>query len=151
MEKYKLIHRRLSISIFSMLIVLIFFACQPLVYSEEDMTAGVYGGHVFALTPQESFEIRNGRIVYNGHCAPCHGNTGEGNGNYYASGLEPTPRNFTDAEFMNQVQDEYLVEVIKKGTAAFGKSPYCPPWGATLKEEEKIRNIISYLRTFAGK
>ncbi len=150
MEKYKLIQKRFGISIFSLLIVLMFYACQPLVYSEEDIAVGVYTkpqGHVMELKTKEPFEIRNGRIVYNEHCAPCHGDTGKGDGNYYASGLEPKPRNFTDSAFMNQVQDEYLIEVIKKGTAAFGKSPYCPPWGDTLKEDEKVRNIISFLRT----
>ncbi len=154
MEKYKLIQKRFGISIFSLLIVLMFCTCQPLVYSEENIEAGVYvkpEGHVMELKTKEPFEIRNGRIVYKEHCAPCHGNTGKGNGKYYASSLNPKPRNFTDSEFMNQVQDEYLVEVIKKGTAAFGKSPYCPPWGGTLKEEEKVRNIIAFLRTLAGK
>jgi hypothetical protein len=153
MEKYKLIQKRFGISIFSLLIVLVFYACQPLVYSEEDIAEGVYikpEGHVMELKIKEPFEVRNGRIVYNEHCAPCHGDTGKGNGNYYASGLEPRPRNFTDLEFMNNVQDEYLVEVIKKGTAAFGKSPFCPPWGDTLKEDEKVWNIISYLRTLAS-
>ncbi len=153
MEKYKLIRKRFGISISSLLIMLMFYSCQPLVYSEEDIAEGVYvkpEGHVMELKTKEPFEIRNGRIVYKEHCAPCHGDTGKGNGNYYASGLKPKPRNFTDSEFMNQVQDEYLVEVIKKGTAAFGKSPYCPPWGKTLKEDEKVRNIISFLRTLSS-
>ncbi|MGR3176255.1 MAG: c-type cytochrome [Candidatus Scalindua sp.] len=146
MEKYKLIKKKFGISIFSVLIVLIFYVYQPLAYSEYVKPEG----HVFTLKPKESFEIRNGRIVYNEHCAPCHGDTGKGNGIYYASGLDPKPRDFTDLEFMNNVQDEYLIEVIKKGTAAFGKSPFCPPWGDTLKEDEKIRNIISFLRTLAS-
>ena len=146
MEKYKLIRKRFGISIFSLLIALMFYACQPLAYSEHVKPEG----HVMELKAKEPFEVRNGRIVYQEHCAPCHGDTGKGNGNYYASGLEPKPRNFTDSAFMNQVQDEYLLEVIKKGTAAFGKSPFCPPWGDTLKEDEKVRNIISYLRTLAS-
>ncbi|MFQ5714913.1 MAG: c-type cytochrome [Candidatus Scalinduaceae bacterium] len=142
MEKYKLIQRKLGVSISFMLVVLTFYACQPVaVYSKE---------HVFTLKPKESFEIRNGRIAYNEHCAPCHGDAGKGDGKYYASGLEPKPRNFTDSEFMSRVQDEYLLEVIKKGTAAFGRSPYCPPWGDTLKEDEKVWNIIFFLRTLAG-
>ena len=144
MEKHKLIQKRFGVSIF--LVLMVFFTYQPLVHSESEE-------HVLKLKPKESFEIRNGRIVFREHCAPCHGDTGKGNGNYYASGLEPKPRNFTDSAFMNQVQDDYLVEVIKKGTAAFGKSPYCPPWGDTLKEDEKVRNIVSFLRTLvsAGK
>jgi hypothetical protein len=154
MEKNTLIQKGLGRNIISVLLVLMFYSYLPLVYSGEDIEEGVYvkpKRHVLTLKPKESFEIRNGRIIYNEHCAPCHGISGKGDGNYYASSLEPKPRNFTDSEFMNQAQDGYLVEVIKKGTAAFGKSPYCPPWGYTLKEEERIMNIIAFLRTLASK
>ena len=150
METYKLIQRKSCKGILSVLIVLMFYACQPLANSEEDMETGEYikpEGHVMELKTKEPFEIRNGRIIYLEYCAPCHGVTGKGDGSYYASGLEPKPRNFTDSGFAKQVQDDYLFDVIWKGTAAFGKSPYCPPWGGTLKEEERVRNIISFLRT----
>ncbi len=152
METYELIQRKTGIHIFSVIIVLMFYTYQPSAYSEE---AGELEGveyvkpakHVFRLQPKESFEVRNGRIIYLEHCSPCHGTTGKGNGSYYASGLEPKPRDFTNPEFMNRVDDEYLFEVIGKGTAVFGKSPYCPPWRLTLKEDEKIKNIIVFLRT----
>ncbi len=137
-----------------LLFVLVLYAYLPLVYSGEGIKEGVHvkpKRHVLTIKPKESFEIRNGRIVYNEHCTPCHGDKGDGKGNYYASDLEPKPRNFTDSEFMDQVRDEYLIEVIKKGTAAFGKSPYCPPWEYTLKDEEKIKNIIAFLRTLYKK
>ena len=152
METYKLIQRKTCKGIFSVLIALMLFACQSFAdFDEEDMETGEYikhkGGHVMELKIKEPFEVRNGRIIYLEHCAPCHGATGKGDGSYYASGLEPKPRNFTDPGFARQVQDDYLFEVIWKGTAAFEKSPYCPPWGGTLKEEEKVRNIISFLRT----
>jgi len=150
MEKHKLIQRKSCKGIFFVLIVLIFYAFLPLANSEEDMATGEYikpEGHVLELKTKEPFEIRNGRIIYLEHCAPCHGATGKGDGRYYASGLEPRPRNFTDPGFAKQVQDDYLFDVIWKGTAAFGKSPYCPPWGGTLKEGEKVRNVITFLRT----
>ncbi len=151
--KYKLIQKRFGIGVFCVLIILMFYACPPLVYSEEDIAVGVHikpEAHVMELKTKEPFEIRNGRIIYLEYCAPCHGETGKGNGNYYASGLEPKPSNFTEPRYAAQVKDDYLFEVIWKGTAAFGKSPYCPPWGGTLKEEEKVRNIISFLRTLAS-
>ncbi len=150
METYKLIQRKFCKGIFSVLIVLMFYAFHPFAISDEDMETGEYvkpEGHVMELKAKEPFEIRNGRIIYLEYCAPCHGATGKGDGSYYASGLEPKPRNFTDSEFAKQVEDDYLFEVIWKGTATFGKSPYCPPWGGTLKEEERVRNIISFLRT----
>lgn len=157
MEAYKMMRENSGVSFCSvLLIVFIFYICQPLAYSEDlaDIKTTEYvklGDNALNLKPEEPFEIRDGRIIYNEHCAPCHGNTGKGDGNYYASGLEPKPRDFTDSEFMSQAQDEYLIEVIKKGTAAFGESPYCPPWGYTLKEEERIMNIVAFLRTLAGK
>ncbi len=140
MERYKLIQYNFVRFLHFFLIVLVFFISQPSAYSKSEK-------HTFRLQPKESFEVRNGRIIYLEHCAPCHGNTGKGNGKYYASSLKPKPRDFTNSEFMKQVKDEYLIEVIRKGTAAFGKSPYCPPWGRTLKEEEKIKNIVAFLRT----
>ncbi len=141
MEESRLIQKRLGRDIISALLMLMFYAYQPLVYSGENIGEGVY------VKPVESFDLRNGKRIYLEHCAPCHGISGKGDGNYYASGLEPKPRNFTDSEFMKQVKDGYLVEVIQKGTAAFGKSPNCPPWVDTLKEDEEIRNIIAFLRT----
>ncbi len=140
MEKHKLIQKKFGICICSILTVLAFYIYQPSAYSKTEK-------HTLKLQPKESFEVRNGRIIYNEHCAPCHGVTGKGNGNYYASGLKPKPRDFTSPKFMKQVRDDYLFDVITKGTAAFGMSPFCPPWGATLGEEEKIKNIISFLRT----
>ncbi len=145
MEIIKLIQKGLGRNIIPVLLVSVFYAYQPLVYSGDDIEGGVY------FKPVESFGLRNGKRVYLEHCAPCHGMSGKGDGNYYASGLEPKPRNFTDSAFMSQVKDGYLVEVIEKGTAAFGKSPYCPPWGATLKDDEEIRDIISFLRTLYNK
>ncbi len=141
--KYKLIQKKFSKSIIFVLIILLLYAYGPLVgYVKAE-------AHVMDLKNKVPFEIRNGRTIYLEYCAPCHGETGKGNGNYYASGLEPRPSNFTEPRFAAQVKDDYLFEVIWKGTAAFGKSPYCPPWGGTLKEEEKVRNIVSFLRTLA--
>ena len=145
MKKNKLIQKRLDIYIFSVLLVLMFYAYLPLVYSGEGIEEGVY------VKPKESFEICNGKMTYLEYCVPCHGISDKGDGSYYASGLEPKPRNFTDSEFMKRVKDGYLIEVIGKGTAAFGKSPYCPPWGDTLKDDEKIRNIVAFLRTLYKK
>ncbi len=143
MEEHKLIPKNCITCLHVFIIATVFFVLLPSAYSSK--------GHVMELPHTEPFEIRNGRIIYLEHCAPCHGETGKGDGNYYASGLEPRPRSFTDPEFMKQVQDDYLFDVIKKGAAAFGKSPFCPPWGETLGEEEKIKNIISFLRTLGKK
>ncbi len=149
MEKHKLILKNFITCLYVLIVTSVFLVSLPLAYSEVEYVKSE--GHVMELRSKEPFEIRNGKIIYIEHCAPCHGVTGKGNGNYYASGLEPRPRNFTDPEFMKQIQDDYLFDVITKGTAAFGMSPFCPPWGETLGEEEKVKNIISFLRTLVSK
>ncbi len=145
MEKYRLIKGCYTAYSFVLLIVFTLLISQPLAYSEAEH--GKSAKNVQRFEIKEPFEIRNGRLIYNEHCAPCHGDTGKGDGNYYASGLKPKPRDFTSPGYTDRVSNEYLTKVIKNGTASVGKSPFCPPWGATLKEDEKIENIIAFLKT----
>jgi hypothetical protein len=55
-------------------------------------------------------------------CATCHGATGLGNGPAGA-GLNPKPRNWTDAKWQESVTDEHLFKIIKEGGAKHGLSP----------------------------
>ncbi len=146
MEKYKLIKDSFAACSLVFIIVFAFIISQQTVAYASSAHSDV-PGHSERFKVKEPFEIRNGRLIFIEHCAPCHGDTGQGNGRYYSSDLGPKPRDFTDHVFMNQTKDEYLIEVIRKGTAAFGKSAYCPPWGTTLKEDEKIENVVDFLRT----
>ena len=41
--------------------------------------------------------------------------------------------------------DEYKELIIRKGGQAIGRSPYMPPWGDEL-DEQQIRDLIAYLR-----
>jgi high-affinity iron transporter len=56
----------------------------------------VYG---VAVAPKQVPDLANGTVLYNAHCASCHGATGAGDGPQ-AEGLEPAPRNFHDMEAM---------------------------------------------------
>ncbi len=91
---------------------------------------------VYLTTPKATF-------LY--YCSPCHGDSGDGKGIYFTIDLEPSPRDLTDVEYMARLTDDYLLNFIKKGSAAMEKSDLCPPWGNTLGEE-RIRGIIAYLR-----
>lgn len=146
MEKCRFIKDCFAVFLFVFLMVFAFFILQPLAYSE--VKYADTARHILKLGENKvPFEVRNGRVIYLEHCAPCHGDTGKGNGKYYASSLKPKPRDFTNPGFSDRVSKEYLTEVIKKGTASVGKSPYCPPWGNTLKEDEQIENIIAFIKT----
>jgi high-affinity iron transporter len=49
------------------------------------------------VTPRKAPELAGARALYSTHCASCHGTQGEGDGPA-ASGLDPRPTNFQDAQ-----------------------------------------------------
>ncbi len=112
------------------------------------------GGIVLGNSTQEGIDPK-GAFLLNpittfGHfCAPCHGETGTGDGRYYPSNLSPSPRDFTDAEFMKSRTDKQLFKAISEGSAAVGRSNRCPPWGRII-DKEKINAIIAYQRTLVA-
>ncbi len=83
-----------------------------------------------------------GKKYYEKYCVVCHGEKGLGDG-FNAFNLNPRPANLT---LVKTLGGEYLFKVITKGSAGVGKSPLCPPWGNTLKEDD-IRSLIAYLHT----
>lgn len=87
----------------------------------------------------------NGKAIYDGRCAMCHGVEGRGDGPVGAA-LKPPATNFTTAEFAKTAALDRLKESIaqgKQGTAmmAFGK---------TLKPEE-IEAVARYVLGLAPK
>lgn len=46
---------------------------------------------------------------------------------------------------MAELKDGYLFDIIEKGGAAVEKSPFMPPWGTALKDED-IRDVIAFVR-----
>lgn len=80
------------------------------------------------------------------YCAPCHGETAQGDGRYFGFGLQPPPRDLTDATYLSTKTDEDLVAAIAGGSASIGKSNLCPPWENTLGRE-RIRGLVGYLRS----
>lgn len=99
---------------------------------------------------KESFSVKDGRRLYNHYCAPCHGESGDGFGQYLAYGLEPTPPDFTTPGFFEERSDKILFLSISEGTVSIGKSNLCPPWGKTFREEE-ISFLVNYIKLFNEK
>lgn len=86
-----------------------------------------------------------GKEIYAKQCAGCHGPDGKGDGPA-AAAINPKPRDFTDKAYMTALKDQYLFDLIQKGGAAVGKSPFMTP--AKLKDGE-IRDVIAYTRSLA--
>jgi len=63
--------------------------------------------------------------------------------------MKPRPKNLNDYEYMKNLTDEELFNIIKYGGASVGKSPFMPAWGSTLSDQEIIDTIL-YLRSLSN-
>jgi len=88
-----------------------------------------------------------GRRLYANYCSTCHGERGKGDGMAAAS-LPVKPTDHTNGAVMNQLTDQFLLEIISKGGGAVGKSSFMPSWGAALNQAQ-LRDVIAYIRTLA--
>ena len=91
--------------------------------------------------PTPPFALRQGAQRFASHCAPCHGDTGLGDGGYLSVGAPAVPPDFT-AEAVRPRLLRSLVATRLAATAAAGET-HCPPWGNTLSPSE-----IAALATF---
>ena len=91
-----------------------------------------------------SYNAREGRTVFLYYCAPCHGETGQGDG-FNAYNLDPKPRDLSATEFQAERTDDELFTVIHGGGGFAGLSNRMPPWGRTLNERQ-IQNVVLYLQ-----
>ncbi len=85
--------------------------------------------------------------LYATYCSNCHGASGKGDG-LAAKSLPVKPANHTDGNFLSQLSDKYLHDIISKGGSGVEKSPFMPAWGSLLKDQQ-IRSIISYMRSLS--
>jgi len=96
--------------------------------------------------PSLSYELRQGKHLYAKYCAVCHGTEGKGDG-FNAFNLDPKPRNFTDARYMNALSDERLLETIGQGGRGVNKSVLMPSWGGRLTNIERTY-VVAFIRHF---
>jgi mono/diheme cytochrome c family protein len=92
-------------------------------------------------------DIEQGRLIYRENCAPCHGDSGKGDG-VGARSLPVRPADHTDGGVMSSRRDAFLRDVIAKGGSAMGLSSFMPAWQGVLKEEE-IQDLVGYIRSLA--
>lgn len=115
---------------------------QPIEPISTDRKPGVKEGEL--IVDVEKGDAVNGKVLYEKNCAACHGTSGKGDGPAAAS-MNPKPRNLRDNEYMQNLSDSYLLEIITYGGASVDKSPLMPGWGNVMSQEEII-DIISYMR-----
>ncbi len=66
--------------------------------------------------------------LYTHYCEPCHGEDATGVGRLWVSELPAEPADLTTLG----ADKEYVIAVIRDGSAVHGKSNLCPPWQRTI-------------------
>ncbi len=95
------------------------------------------------------YEVRLGNVLFQHYCAVCHGALGAGDG-FNAYNLSPHPRDLTDPEFQNSLDDRRLADIIRYGGTLRGGSRNMPAWGETLNDHQ-IRKIVLCIRQMVRK
>lgn len=105
------------------------------------------GRTLSAPTPraEDRFALEEGGRLYAQYCQACHGDSGRGDGRFYASALEPTPADFTASAFRNERTDTQLYAAIAGGSRSVGRSDLCPAWGQTFSTTE-VEYLVAYIR-----
>ena len=95
----------------------------------------------------EDKHVAQGRRLYAYYCAHCHGAKGRGDG-FNARNLDPPPSDHADSKdvYMANKTNQELFDVDNLGGRENGKSPFMPPFGNVLSEEE-LWSLVAYLRT----
>ncbi len=93
--------------------------------------------------PVHQFSIKEGKRLFLHLCFSCHGESGEGDGIYWASAIDITPADLTK---FTPAESGRIFKTIKYGSEAQGKSNLCPSWKNNISDEE-IKYIVSYVET----
>ena len=96
--------------------------------------------------PQKTlaYEARLGAVLFEHYCAVCHGAAGKGDG-FNAYNLSPRPRDLSNSDFQQSVDDRRLADILRYGGTLRGGSPNMPAWGGTL-DDRQIRRLVMYIR-----
>lgn len=82
--------------------------------------------------------------LYRRYCAPCHGETGRGDG-FNARYLPVKPADHASKETMSTRSDDTLFDGVHSGGAILGKSHLMPAFGTTLSRKQIIA-LVRYIR-----
>lgn len=95
-----------------------------------------------AAAREPSFSLREGERLFGSFCAPCHGETGRGDGAYLSAGAAAAPPDFAAEGVRERMRTERLT-VRLAATEAAGEM-HCPPWGNSFSPDE-IKALATFL------
>jgi mono/diheme cytochrome c family protein len=112
-------------------------------------TTGAGTTKTTATTAQNNEPAADTEELFKTRCAPCHGESGKGDGPG-AAALNPKPRNYTDVAWQGKVTDEDIKKTILYGGAAVGKSAAMPA-NPDLEDKPELDALVKKVRSFKGK
>jgi len=90
---------------------------------------------------------REGRDLFTGRCATCHGAEGHGDGqNAYT--LDPPPPDLADPTARPDLAA--WRRIVEEGSRSVGRSPLCPPWGRVLSRAE-VDALMAHLEALRAR
>ena len=101
---------------------------------------------IASMTGAAEIDLAKAKQTYDQMCAGCHGYRGDG-GEGHRGGFSPHVGTLANKAYMEQLPDDYLFLIIKKGGAYMGKIATMPAWEKRLSDDE-IRDIVAHIRTF---
>lgn len=93
----------------------------------------------YLLTQNKVPSLNSGQEIYQNLCMRCHGEKGDGHGQI-ATYLDPYPRDFTNAGFMNSKTEERLMTSIKTGVPGTSM----PSWAKVLNDQQ-VKSVLEYI------
>jgi mono/diheme cytochrome c family protein len=84
--------------------------------------------------------LTQGRLIYFGRCATCHGNDGRGDGPIAADLLGPPVGNFTDNDWKHGERPDQVMAVIREGVP----NTRMTGWSNVLDPPE-LRAVAAYV------
>jgi mono/diheme cytochrome c family protein len=101
---------------------------------------------IMSMAATAQTDPQEGKRIFDQMCAGCHGYRGDG-GEGHRGGFSPHVGTLANKAYMDQLPDDYLFLIIKKGGAYMGKMATMPAWEKRLTDEQ-IRSIVAHMRTF---
>lgn len=100
-------------------------------------------GGSLSVQAQQLGAMERGTSLYEGHCASCHGISGDGTG-LDGVGMTPAPTDFRSAAVMNALTNNDLEQAILAGKPDTAMRGY-----GTILNAEDVGALIEYLRSLA--
>jgi mono/diheme cytochrome c family protein len=116
--------------------------------AEKEWTAPVGERDRANPLPPSPEAIKQGRGLFQEHCAVCHGRNGQGKKVYRGPG-DPQPKNLTDPALQARLTDGEIFWKVSTGRR-IGGHEYMPAFASEIPSDEKRWAIVHFVRTLSA-